>query len=100
VLETPHRLPDSELAHYSTRSPWWHGNRAPASSYNCATPARAQSSSCERRPADAAGLGCAVRAGIQFKALELQAAYLLHQDVDRFDKDELMVRILFLPAGS
>jgi hypothetical protein len=24
-------------------------------------------------------LGCAVRAGIQFKALELQAAYLLHR---------------------
>ena len=38
VLETPHRLPDSELAHYSTRSPWWQGNRAPVSSYNCATP--------------------------------------------------------------
>jgi hypothetical protein len=26
VLETPHRLPDSVLAHYLTRSPWWQGN--------------------------------------------------------------------------
>ena len=26
VLETPHRLPDSEFAHYLTRSPWWQGN--------------------------------------------------------------------------
>src|SRR4029077_2877844 len=25
VLETPHRSPDSELAHYLTRSPWWQG---------------------------------------------------------------------------
>src|SRR6516162_10973361 len=25
VLETPHRLSDSELAHYLTPSPWWQG---------------------------------------------------------------------------
>jgi hypothetical protein len=48
VLETPHRLSDSELAHYLTRSPWWQKDPCSASPYNCATPARAQSSSCCR----------------------------------------------------
>jgi hypothetical protein len=37
VLETPHRLPDSELTHYLTRSPWRQELRS-VSSYNCATP--------------------------------------------------------------
>jgi alpha-D-ribose 1-methylphosphonate 5-phosphate C-P lyase len=26
ILETPHRLPDAKLAHYSTRFAWWQEN--------------------------------------------------------------------------
>src|SRR5215469_6253570 len=45
VLETPHRLSDSELTHRLTRLSW-QKTRVPISLYSCASTARAQSSCC------------------------------------------------------